>query len=182
MISAFRRYIDTWPVRIFFFLMVASFVLWGVGDMLRVIGSDTWAVKVAGVTIEGQTFETEFHRAVAVASRDLPPGQEMTPALRRDLGERTLQAMISQAAINQELRGMRIVVPEPVLADTVRHIPAFQGEGGAFDRTKFDMALRANGLTEAGFLQEVRMQMTQRELLDAVTAGARIPDGEANPI
>jgi peptidyl-prolyl cis-trans isomerase D len=182
MISAFRRYIDTWPVRIFFMLMVASFVMWGVGDMLRVIGTDTWAVKVAGVTIEGQTFDAEFRRALAAAGRDLPSGQELSPSIRHEVGEQTLQSMITQAAMNQQLRDMRIVVPEPVLADTVRQLPAFRGDNGAFDRAKFEMALRANGLTEAGFLQEVRGQMAQHELLDAVTAGAHIPDSEANPI
>ena len=35
MISAFRRSLDTWIVRVFFLVMVAAFVLWGVGDVLR---------------------------------------------------------------------------------------------------------------------------------------------------
>ena len=33
MISAFRRYLETWVVRAFFLIMVLAFILWGVGDV-----------------------------------------------------------------------------------------------------------------------------------------------------
>lgn len=182
MISSFRRYLETWYVRAFFLLMVASFVLWGVGDMLRVIGTDTWAAKVAGTTIEAQALEVEYRRALANATRDLPPGQEISAAIRREVGDQTLQGMIGQAAMNEELRDLGIVVPQPVLVDQVRKLPGFRGPNGAFDKTRFDAVLRANGLTEPGFLEEVRGQLAQREILDAVIAGARIPAAEAGPI
>jgi peptidyl-prolyl cis-trans isomerase D len=182
MISSFRRYLETWYVRAFFLLMVASFVLWGVGDMLRVIGTDTWAAKVGGTTIEVQALETEYRRAMTLASRDLPPGQEATQAMRREVEEQALRGMIGQAAMSQELRDLRIVVPQPALVDTVRKLPAFHAENGSFDKTRFDAVLRANGISEAGFLEEVRGQLAQRQILDAVTAGAKIPDAEAAPI
>jgi peptidyl-prolyl cis-trans isomerase D len=182
MISSFRRYLETWPVRIFFGLMVAAFVLWGVGDMLRVIGTSNWAAKVAGTTIEAQTMENDYRRALANATRDLPAGQEASAALRKQVGDQTLQSLIAQAAMNQEVNELRIVVPDTILAGTVRGLPVFRGPDGAFDKARFEAALRNNGLTEAGFLDNMRDDLSQRQLLDAVMAGARAPDSEAGPI
>jgi peptidyl-prolyl cis-trans isomerase D len=182
MISSFRRYLETWYVRAFFLLMVAAFVLWGVGDMLRIIGTDTWAAKVGGTTIEVQALEAEYRRAMAAATRDLPAGQEASAAMRREVEEQTLQGMIGQAAMNQELRDLHVVVPQPILVDTVRKLPGFRAENGSFDKTRFDAVLRANGISEAMFLDQVRGELARRQILDAVIAGAKIPDDEAGPI
>jgi peptidyl-prolyl cis-trans isomerase D len=182
MISSFRRYLETWYVRAFFLLMVASFVLWGVGDMLRVIGTSTWVAKVGGTTIEASALEVEYHRALAAAGRDLPAGQEPSAALRHDVGEQALQRMIGQAAMSQELRDLRIVVPDAVLVETTRSLPAFKGANGSFDRSRLEAVLRSNGMSEPGFLELMRGDLAQRQVLDAVTAGTRVPDAEAGPI
>ncbi len=41
MITAFRRYLDTWIVRGFFLVMVADLVLGGVGAVIRSDGPST---------------------------------------------------------------------------------------------------------------------------------------------
>ena len=50
--------------------------------------------------------------------------------------------------------------------------PAFNGPSGQFDRQTFETVLRNNGLTEPRFLDMVRGQLQERQLLEAVTAGA----------
>ncbi len=182
MISSFRRYLETWYVRAFFLLMVGAFVLWGVGDMLRVIGTSTWVAKVGNTTIEAPALEVDYRRALAAASRDLPAGQEPSAELRHEVGEQVLQRLISQAAMDQELRDLRIVVPDPVLVASVRKLPSFTSSGGTFDRPRFEALLRANNMTESGFLELMRGDMARKQLLDAVTAGARAPDSETKPI
>ncbi len=162
MISSMRRYLETWYVRAFFLVMVAAFVLWGVGDMLRVVGTSTWVAKVGGTTIEIPAVEADYRRALSRASRDLPTGQEPSAELRRTVGEQTLQRLIGQAAMTQELRDLRIVVPDPVLVATVRKLPAFTSSTGTFDRTRLEAVLRSNGMTEAGFLELMRGDMAQR--------------------
>ena len=91
MLTAFRRYLETWPVRVFFGIMVLSFVVWGVGDVVRQIGTTTWLAKVGGQTIEPQQFEQTFQRGMAQAERQLPRGQDVTPALRRQVADQTMQ-------------------------------------------------------------------------------------------
>ena len=182
MISSMRRYVETWYVRAFFLVMVASFVLWGVGDMLRVIGTTTWVAKVGDTTIEAPALEVEYHRALTAASRDLPSGQEASVEMRREVAEQALRRLIAQASMNQEVRDLHIVVPDAVLVGTIQKLPAFRAASGAFDRTRFDAALRSNGITESGFLELMRADLARQQVLDAVTAGARVPDAETGPI
>jgi peptidyl-prolyl cis-trans isomerase D len=177
MITALRRYLETWPVRLLFGVMVIAFVIWGVGDVISVIGKSTWLAKVGGRTIEPQEFQPTFQRQLAQAQRRLPPGQDMTPAERREVAERALQQMIGEVAMtNQEAR-LRIVVPDAAVRQAVFAMPAFQDKKtGQFDRAQLDALLRSNNLTEGEFLSIVRGDLSRTQVLEAVTAGAAPPD------
>ena len=182
MITAFRRHLETWPVRLFFALMVAAFVVWGVGDVVRLIGTKTWLAKVGGRTIEPQQFQPTFQRELAQAQRGLPPGQDMTPALRREVAARALQQMIEQVAVTREESRLRVVVPDAALRAAVFAMPAFRDKSGQFDRAALDQVLRANNMTEGEFLSLMRSDLARAQILDAVTAGAAPPDTLARAV
>ncbi len=183
MISAFRRSLDTWIVRAFFLVMVAAFVLWGVGDVLRYVFSPaTWVAKVDGQTIEGPQFQAEFQRSMNQATSKLPSGQEPTPKLRDQVGEVVLQRMIAEAALQQQLNRMRIVTPDAAVRAQVYAMPEFHGSDGKFSRQVLDSVLANNGLTQDHFLELVRQQISQRQLLEAVAAGAQPPAVETEAL
>jgi peptidyl-prolyl cis-trans isomerase D len=181
MITAFRRYLDTWVVRGFFFVMVLAFVSWGVGDVVRMVGTQTWIAKVDGTTIEGPTFQADFQRAMAQASRNLPAGQEPTAADRRRVGDQELQHMIAQTAMTKELEKLRIRTPDAAVRESVMAIPGFKGSDGNFNRQIFETVLRSNGLTEGQFLDLIRNDLSQRQLMSAVASGVIAPDGQVTP-
>lgn len=174
MISAFRRSLDHWVVRGFFLLMVVAFVIWGVGDVLRQIffNSPTWVAKVDGQTIEGQQFQAEFQRAMSQAARNLPQGQEPTAKLRGQVGEIVLQRMITEAALRHDLRRLRVVTPDAAVRSVVFAMPQFHDSSGKFSSQVMASLLANNGLSQDQFLENVRQQLTQQQLLQAVAAGA----------
>lgn len=183
MITAFRSYLGTWVVRGFFVLMAISLGAWGVSsDVLRMLGAPTWVAKIGDHTIEGQTFQAEFQRAMGVASRNLPPGQEATGALRKKIGDETLRRMIAQTALGQELRDLRIVTPDSAVVEMVRGMPAFRGPDGKFSRAVFDNVLRNNNLNEARYFDLLRGDLAGRQLLGAISAGAGASEALIKPI
>jgi peptidyl-prolyl cis-trans isomerase D len=183
MLSQFRRYTDSWIARGFFIIMAISFVGWGIsGDLFRLMGPPTWVAKVGSQTIEVPAFQAEFQRALAQQTRDLPSGQEAPAALRRQVGQQTLQQMIAQAALGLELKSLRIVTPDEAVAATVRAMPAFQGSDGKFNKAMFDNALRNAGYTETRFLDELRADIAQRQLLSTVTGSVAAADAEVKPL
>src|SRR5215813_9945871 len=112
MITAFRRYLETWVVRGFFLVMVLAFISWGVGDVIRLVGTSTWVAKVGGQTIEGAQLQEAFQREMAQQTRNLPAGQEPTQEMRNSVARDALQRLITQAALNQELQRLHVVTPD----------------------------------------------------------------------
>jgi peptidyl-prolyl cis-trans isomerase D len=183
MISQFRRYTDSWIARVFFVIMAVSFVGWGIsGDIFRLMGPPTWVAKVGGQTIEIPAFQSEYQRAMAQETRNLPAGQEASADLRRRVGEQALDRMVDQSALSTELHNLRVVTPDDALAAVVRSMPAFQGSDGKFSRSVFTSVLQNNGYSEARFLDQLRTDIAQRQLLSAVSGSVSAPDAEVKPL
>jgi peptidyl-prolyl cis-trans isomerase D len=183
MLTQFRRYTDSWIARLFFILMAVSFVGWGISsDLFRLMGPPTWIAKVGGETIEIPAFQAEYQRAMAQQTRNLPSGQEPTADQRRQVGQQTLDRMVAQAALGQELNRLRIVTPDDALAAVVRSMPAFRGSDGNFSRAAFTAVLQNNGYTEARFLAQLRTDIAQRQVLSAVSDSAAAPEAEVTPL
>ena len=182
MISAFRRYLDSWVARAFFLIMVLAFIFWGVGDVARLIRTTTWAAKVGGQTIEGFQLDDAYRRELAQVTRNLPPGQEPTQEMRDAAAREALQQLITQAALSEELQRLRIVAPDQAVRQSVFAMPAFQGSNGQFDRDTFLARLRNSNLTEARFLDMMRADLEQRQLLETVSTGAATPEALLRPL
>jgi peptidyl-prolyl cis-trans isomerase D len=182
MISTLRRSLDTWPVRGFFLIMVAAFIVWGIGDVFRLVGTSTWVAKVGDQTIEGPAFQAEYQRELNQASRNLPSGQDASTDLKRSVGDQALQRLIGQAALDQELRHLRVVTPDAAVRDATYAMPAFHDKDGKFNRAQFEAVLRNQGLTEQQFVQLLRGDLAQQQVLGAVAAGAATPQAEAVPL
>ena len=174
--------LETWVARGFFLIMVLAFVSWGVGDVIRLIGTSTWVAKVGGQTIEGVQLQEAYQREMAQVTRNLPSGQEPTQDMRSGVAREALQRLITQAALNQELQRLHVVTPDPAVRQTVFTMPAFRGPNGQFDRQTFEAVLRNNGLTEPRFLDMARGELAQRQLLGAVSAGAATPEALLRPL
>ncbi len=176
MITALRGYLSTWVVRGLFILLIVAFATWGVGDMLRMRGgSDTWVAKVGGTTIEAAQLDAAFKRQLAQVTARLGT-TEVSPEIRRAVAAQTLERLIAQTLLVEEAKRMRLAVPDDFLVRAVYQMPAFHGPNGQFDRRQFEQVLRTNGLSEAAFLDLLRTDLLQRQLVEAVRAGATSPD------
>ena len=178
MISILRRSLDSWVARGFFMVMVVAFIVWGVGDVVRTIGTGgTWVAKVGGETIELPRAQQAFQQQMADLQRRMPPGTDVTPEMRRTVADSAVQGLIGQAVIAQQQRRMGVVVPDAAVRQAVFAVPQFHGPSGQFDQATFEAVLRNNNMTEAQFLGIVRGRLTDQQLLGTLAAGA-VPPGE----
>lgn len=183
MITTFRRYLETWVVRGFFLIMVAAFIIWGVGDVVRMIGSSpTWVAKVGGQTIEGQQLQQAYQRDMAQVAAKLQSGQEPTQEIRDSTAKAALQQLITQAAFQEEVQRLRIVAPDEAIRQAVFAMPGFHGPSGQFDRQTFEAVLRNNNLTEPAFLAMARNQLQERQLFEALGSGAFASETMLHPL
>ena len=175
MLATFRRSLNTWPARLLFMLLVAAFVIWGIGDVVRNIARDSAPLRVAG----------QQHRPARSCRRNSSatwrrPARNLgnsdpTPEIRRSVALQTVQQVVTQTALDAEAQRLRLAVPDDALRRAVFAMPAFRDKDGKFDRALMDNLLRNNGLTEPRFLDLMREQLLHQQMLDAVSAGAARP-------
>ena len=176
MLSLFRRFLSTWAARAFFLVLIASFGLWGIADVVRNVGRDGAIATVGDRKIEAPEFQEAMRTQLAQVSRMLGGKTEPTPAIRQAVAGQVLDRLVVQAAIQNEVARLGLVVPDEALRAAVFDIPAFRGASGAFDRARFEAVLRNNNLTEPRFLDLMRSDLGQRQLMEAVQVGAAPPE------
>ncbi|MBN9559620.1 MAG: SurA N-terminal domain-containing protein [Alphaproteobacteria bacterium] len=170
-----RSYLDTWIVRGLFAVLVVAFGLWGIGDVVNNIGRETWVAKVGSTEIEGPQVQEAFRQQLAQVTKMLGD-KEPSPELRRSIASQSLDRLIAQTLLAQEARDLHISVPNEAVREAVYQLPAFRGPNGQFDRSRLEQVLRNNGMNEQHFLELMRTDLSQRQLLEAVRAGAMPPD------
>ena len=180
MLASLRRFTSTWPAKVFFVVLVGSFALWGVADVVRNgFGSGVDANTVAMVgpeRIDPQELQEAARRMLTQMQRQTGSTAAPTPEMRRGVTEQALQQLVIQAAFAAEVAKLNVQVSDDALRRATFETRAFQGPGGQFDRATFQSVLRNNGFTEARYLKLLRTDVAQRQLVEAVRAGGYSPD------
>jgi peptidyl-prolyl cis-trans isomerase D len=173
MLASFRKFAGTWPARIFFLVLVASFASWGIADVVRKIGGGSDAVAtVQGQDITPNQFMQEYMAGLRRYAEQLPDPTQIPQALRQRVAMQTLEKLVTQQALADQVARLGVVVPDSQLRDAVFAMPDFQGPDGKFSRPTLLQVLSSNHLSEAQFLDLVRKDIAQNELLQSVGAAS----------
>ena len=173
--GSLRKSANSWFTRIFMFILVLSFAIWGVADFLTGQAEPPLA-KVAGATITAQEFDGEFRRELSRLQQQFGP--EFTTAKAREIGfdREVLRQMLVGQMFDHEADNLSLTAADATIAQLIRENPEFKDAFGEFDRNKFAAALRNNGFTEKEFLRRARLDSTRRQLIAVIAAGIRTPE------
>src|SRR5580698_5256807 len=101
MLALLRRSLNTWPARILFIVLVASFAVWGVGDVVRNLGNDGSAARVGSTRISPQAADQAFRQQIQQTAQQLGGPDQITPPMRMMIAEQATARLVAQAAIDQ---------------------------------------------------------------------------------
>ncbi len=181
MITWFRNLAKSWVAKILFVLLIISFGIWGIEDIVRNFWRESAVVRMEGATIEVPEAQNAARRELSRLQRQLGPAFEPDQAVREAIATRALETLIAERAQRLEAARLGLATPDGEVAAYVRAIPSFQ-MGGEFSRLILDQFLRQNDLSEPMFLQIVRDDLQRMQLLGAVRAGAGAPDSLARAL
>ncbi len=155
-------------------LIIVSFVIWGVGDMLRGFTSTTVA-KVGSTTITAQQYSNTLQSELYRLQRQFR--QPLTPQQARALGldAQVLDRLIDEAAFDERARTLGLAISDDTIAEALRSDPSFKGADGKFDRLRFDSYLRDSGLSERGFFAQQRDFYLRQQMQYALVDGVKAP-------
>ena len=160
-------------------LIIVSFVIWGVGDMLRGFTATTVA-SVGSEKITSQDFRDQFQRTLQQYQRRTRQPLTNDQARAIGLDRQVLQQMISEAAIDEEARRLGLDVSDEALRRLITSNPNFQDKSGAFDPEKFAGLLRDNDLNERYYVAELKKNALRQFIIAALTTGATAPTAMVN--
>ena len=176
MLKTMRGMAAGFGAKILLALLIVSFAVWGVGDMLRSrVGGGTLAT-VDGQPISHEAFQRKYAQALERARQVL--GKQYSPQLVRMLGveRQVLEQMIMGELLRRETDSLGLLVPDAVIAREIRTDPNFADAKGQFDRAAFDAVLRRNNLSEAAYVAGIKQEKAVSLLLTAITLRAPIND------
>ena len=154
--------------------LVASFAIWGIGDIFRGYRASTVA-SIGRTEISIEQFRNLYNDRLQQYSRRF--GRPITPEQARVLGldRLVIGQLISEVVLDERARALGLALSDTEVAKQITNDPAFRGPNGQFDRLRFEQTIRAAGYTEARFVAEQRRQLLRRELAGTIAAGLSAP-------
>ncbi|RDW14126.1 peptidylprolyl isomerase [Paracoccus thiocyanatus] len=105
-------------------------------------------------------------------------GRQISAAEAKAIGidQAALARLYTAAALEAEANRLGVSVGDRAVAEQITGISAFHGLSGQFDRAIYADTLRREGLREAEFEHDLRMDMARLILQDATLAGVSAPE------
>lgn len=182
MLEVFRQASKSWIAKVLFGLLIISFAIWGIGDMVRVGVSNAPAVVAGDVEVSADEVVETYRRELQRLQRTF--GSQFTEEQARQMGllERTLDNVVARALLDQAANDLDMTAPTDVVSRQIAANPAFQNQLGQFDPNLFRQAIGAAGFTEARFLATARDDLKRGHYLAALTEGVTAPAPLAAPL
>lgn len=155
-------------VQVFLALITLPFAFWGVDSYIRNAGSSNDVATVGGSKITQQQFQ-EAWREQQDRMRNML-GANYNPALMEtpEARQAVLNGLIDRRVLFLEASKKRLTASDNLLRDVISKIPALQ-ENGQFSLARYEAALKAQGLTQAGFEAQLRQDLTLQQLVGSVS-------------
>jgi peptidyl-prolyl cis-trans isomerase D len=161
-------------VQVFLALITLPFAFWGVESYIRNEGTGVDVASVGNTRITQaelqQALREQQDRMRQQLGKDLPPGMLDNPEVRRAV----LDNLVNQRVLSMHAAKTRLFVSDAQLGATIQSIAAFQ-EDGKFSRQRYDAYVASQNMSQAGFEQRLREDISLQRTLAAVREAAVVP-------
>ena len=162
-------------------LLILSFAVWGIGDMVGNIGGSGEIAQVGGSKISQREFTEQFRREMN-RIRSRIGNVNAQQARNLGLADSTLNGLIARRLLGLQAAELGLLISDEQVIDQIQRQPAFRNALGQFDRSVFQVALANNGLSEGAYVASLRQDTQQDYIGGVITAGAIAPPQLANTV
>lgn len=159
MLNTLRNQSGSLWAKLLLILLVLSFGVWGVGDMLRASGRNAPVAVVGGTDIS----RVELARAIEQESEAIRQmmGQNYSPEMLKTLGvaNQALEKLINLRLLEIEAHRIGLLPSDDDVAEYIRQMPPFLDQQGKFSKDRVRAILSNKGISEAQLAADVRQQL-----------------------
>ncbi len=153
-------------------VLVLSFALWGVADVFN-YNSEESAAKVNGTEISKSYVDSAVQRTITQLEQQT--GADLSINAKQSIAKSQFESIVNQELVFQEANRLGIVIGENQIKDFIKKMPYFQDESGNFSKSKFDLLLSSNRISEERFVNDSIRDIQVQSLLNAVTEQNILP-------
>lgn len=161
-------------VTVMFGFLIASFAIWGIGDIFRgQVRTQVATVGKTDITADSYraAYQSEYQSLIRRSRQSITPDQ----ARQFGLDRQVLARLVTETALDQRARQLKLAVPDQSVIAAIQADPGFRGINGQFDRAQFTDLLRSNGLSEAQYVRDQRAVGARLQLAEAITGALPVP-------
>ncbi|MCX7338112.1 MAG: SurA N-terminal domain-containing protein [Alphaproteobacteria bacterium] len=173
MLQSLREQSGKWFVKVLFGAIIASFVIWGIGDVIRGYSAMRPIAKVGSHSI---TYDDYSHALRQEISRiqEASKGKLTSEQLKQaGIHTHVLDNLINQATLDQELKRHNLFASDMLVRSYIHSMPVFQ-QDGTFNKQLFSKAISGSHLTESQFIQNIRHNLLTQQLVGPLVMGAKL--------
>lgn len=176
MLEKLRDASKGWFAAVLILVLVGSFGVWGVSDMLNLTEQPKVAT-VGGDDITPDEFQQEFTRFLQQMSRSI--GSEMTGQQAKDEGldRVALERYVNKLSILKLANDMSLVISPPQIVEALKPIPGMVDSNGRLNPGAISQLARANNINEPQFLDLIAGDLMREQVLRSVAGGVGMPSG-----
>jgi peptidyl-prolyl cis-trans isomerase D len=174
MMDVFRRAAKSWLAKVLIGVLAMSFGVWGIADVFR--GYHGGALATVGTQeIEGTEFTQSLTRTLQNINQQTGQSLSVEDARRMGIDRQVLNNLIQSAAVDDQVRKLKLGIADSLIAAETAANPAFKGADGNFDKQEFLRILERNGMNEQMYLASERRQRLRQAISDAVDGDFATP-------
>lgn len=163
---------NRWVMGILFGVTAVSMGLFGLPSLIH---GDQNVAHIGKIAISPNQLDSVFSTELMDASREAGKIITRSEGMQMGLLMRALAKITTRAQFQQKADDMGLVVNDESLLRAVQQEKAFLDDKGKFSRAQFDMAIRQSGLSEKSYLDLVRGDLAQQQIVRLFTSGAQLP-------
>lgn len=174
MLDALRSRASSWVVKAFLALLVVSFAIWGIGDILRAPRTGVAVATVGEREISPRDLSRTFDQELRRLSQQLGQPVDRTHPLAAAALQRALERLVALELLAAWADDLGVGVSDDEVRRAIREDPTFQ-TNGRYDPERLRLVLRSLGTSEEEFVAQMRADLVRRRLVAALTLPVRAP-------
>ncbi len=154
MLDIVRNLVSSIFGKILLGLMVLSFALWGVGDILS-SGNSKLAAKVGNQKISLDEFYNKFGREIQELNIKTGGSLSIQEAHEQNLDRFIINDLVYEKMVLEYANKNKIFITDNILKETIKSLPQFIGTNGKFNEQLYRNSIKRNFSSEEEFLNEL---------------------------
>ena len=181
MLDIIRNLVSSIFGKILLAIMVLSFALWGVGDILS-SGNSQLAAKVGNEKISLDEFYIKFQQTVRDYNQNTNSNLSLKEAYELKLHNLLLQDLIYSRMVNDYAKKRGIYLNEESLKSVISNLDEFKDSNEIFSNIKYKNFILNNFQSEEAFLSEIENSIFQGIIFESFNADNYINDAIINKL